>query len=191
MGLGKCISVQKMALLGIYVKCQGVFLFLPYSRVQWKMAGNDLRDTPFLHWTMMGGRVDFRSWPFGKCRARVGRQDSFSLDMSILMGTWGYVLGVCWDFLRNMVADWQTELAGANGREHFLVQLEYLESLLIGRTIGSDLKLNTPGFDQHIGTSKKMCQMCQLFEGEILQNTPMRLFFGMYSGFGEMKSFTW
>lgn len=151
------------------------------------MAGNDrLRDTPFLHWTMMGGRVDIRSWPFGKCRARVWRQDSFSLDISILMGTWGYVLGVSWNFLRNMVADGQTELAGANGREHFLV--EYLESLLIGRTIGSDLELNTPGFDQHIGNSKKMCQ---LFEGKILQNIPMRLFFGTFSSFGEMKSFTW
>lgn len=79
--------------------------------------------------------------------------------MSILMGTWGYVLGVSWNFLRNMVADWQTELAGANGREHFLDRLEYLESLLIGRTIGSDLELNTPGFDQHRKFQKK-CVSC-------------------------------
>ena len=54
------------------------------------------------------------------------------------------------------------KLAGANARERFFVRLEYLQSfLIIGRIIGSDLELNTLGFDQHLGNSQKLCVQSQ------------------------------
>ena len=59
---------------------------------------------------------------------------------------------------------------------------------MLRRTIGSDLELNTTGFDQHIGNSKKMCSCSR----ENFFNIPQcDCFFGMFSSFGEMKSFTW